>query len=152
MSPEPTCGARRPGWERPGPGRHRLPCVREQHEGDHRNALDETWPPTCQECGSTAGALESLTVSEPDGTMYDGHLCAGCRDDACDPPSHRNQLSRWLDTGSGPGVMIPVRAVHPQAAYRAWLEHTTACDRCRAGLECETVRPLWAAYQRDRRS
>ncbi|WP_406470132.1 hypothetical protein OH738_29390 [Streptomyces hirsutus] len=40
----PLCGARRPGWERPGPGRHRLPCILPAgHTGTHRDALRQTW-------------------------------------------------------------------------------------------------------------
>ncbi|MFF0104519.1 hypothetical protein [Streptomyces hirsutus] len=40
----PLCGARRPGWERPGPGRHRLPCVVSTgHAGAHRDAFGKTW-------------------------------------------------------------------------------------------------------------
>ncbi|WP_329315410.1 hypothetical protein [Streptomyces sp. NBC_01262] len=76
------CGARRPGWEYgPAIGRHRLPCVRESHEGelgDHVNALGETWPPACQDCGIASGPLEGLTVAELDGTVRDGHLCPPC--------------------------------------------------------------------------
>lgn len=74
------CGARRPGWERPGPGRHRLPCVREGHEGDgdHRNAIGETWPASCQDCGATDGPLDGLTLCDADGSVRDGHLCGPC--------------------------------------------------------------------------
>ena len=43
-STTPLCGARRPGWERPGPGRHRLPCMLPTgHTGAHRDALRQTW-------------------------------------------------------------------------------------------------------------
>lgn len=40
------CGARRPGWERgPAIGINRIPCVLpDGHDGDHSNALDQTWP------------------------------------------------------------------------------------------------------------
>ncbi|MFJ1945332.1 hypothetical protein ACIODZ_31525 [[Kitasatospora] papulosa] len=38
------CGKRRTGWERPGPGRHRLPCIRSAgHAGLHRDALLVEW-------------------------------------------------------------------------------------------------------------
>ncbi|WP_175412248.1 hypothetical protein [Streptomyces sp. TRM64462] len=38
------CGARRSGWERSAPGRHRLPCVLPAgHEGEHRDAFAQTW-------------------------------------------------------------------------------------------------------------
>ncbi|MEF9904762.1 DUF6907 domain-containing protein [Streptomyces sp. P9-A2] len=41
---QPLCGARRPGWERPGPGRRRLPCILPAgHNGDHRDAFAQTW-------------------------------------------------------------------------------------------------------------
>lgn len=41
-----ACGARKPGWEQgPAIGRHRIPCIRrEQHSGDHRDGLGQTWP------------------------------------------------------------------------------------------------------------
>ncbi|WP_406355019.1 hypothetical protein OHB56_21120 [Streptomyces sp. NBC_01635] len=40
----PPCGARRTGWERPGPGRRRLPCILPAgHNGDHRDAFAQTW-------------------------------------------------------------------------------------------------------------
>ncbi|MFC7902168.1 hypothetical protein ACFUV1_18710 [Streptomyces griseoincarnatus] len=39
-----TCDARRSGWERPGPGRHRLPCILPaRHGGLHRDALRAEW-------------------------------------------------------------------------------------------------------------
>ena len=43
-----TCGARRPGWSNgPAIGRRRLPCTREVgHEGEHANALRDTWVDT----------------------------------------------------------------------------------------------------------
>jgi hypothetical protein len=38
------CGKRRPGWERPGPGRHRLPCILPAgHGGLHRDVLRAEW-------------------------------------------------------------------------------------------------------------
>jgi hypothetical protein len=42
-----TCGQRRNGWETPGPGRHRLPCVLPTgHEGDHKDAFAAEWTHT----------------------------------------------------------------------------------------------------------
>ncbi|MEV8396184.1 hypothetical protein ACFVAF_39340 [Streptomyces sp. NPDC057596] len=40
------CGTRRPGWERPGPGSHRLPCIVAQgHAGAHHDVFGRTWEP-----------------------------------------------------------------------------------------------------------
>lgn len=73
------CGARRPGWERPGPGRHRLPCVRDiGHDQDHLDAFGQTWPICCDDCGTTGAPLEGNTTAEADGTVRDGHLCGPC--------------------------------------------------------------------------
>lgn len=84
------CGARRPGWDQgPAIGRHRIPCVRASHDddGDHRNGLGETWPQSCQDCGTAEGPLEFLTISDPDGGLRDGHLCQ-----ACNPPIDHQEL------------------------------------------------------------
>jgi hypothetical protein len=91
--PEPTPetdadlrGARRPGWQRPGPGRHRLPCLLHGgHDGDHQYAFNATWPPSCDNCGTTDGPLEGNTTVEADGTVRDGHLCGPCAAAATGP-------------------------------------------------------------------
>jgi len=58
---------------------------------------------------------------------------------------------RWLDTGSGPGVMVPVRRavadMRVRQTYAAWLGHATGCPVCRASRECETAAGLWSAYR-----
>lgn len=70
----------------------------------------------------------------------------------CETASSSQPETRWIDTGSGPGVEVPVRVSQEkhrvQVAYRTWLDHATSCDRCQSGQAhaCETARPLWAAY------
>lgn len=104
--------------------------------------------PTCHDCGTTSGLGEETTFIETDGTMYEGYVCAPCSDAA----EGVQPQTRWIDTGSGPGVEVPVRVAQErhrvQVAYRAWLDHATACDGCQSGQArvCETARPLWAAY------
>lgn len=46
--PRAPCGARKPGWELgPAIGSHRIPCVLAAgHDGDHRDGLGQTWPPS----------------------------------------------------------------------------------------------------------
>lgn len=83
---ETLCGARRRGWERPGPGRHRLPCIRDiGHDQDHLDAFGQTWPRCCSDCGTTDGPLEGNTTAEADGTFWDGHLCRPCLEAATAP-------------------------------------------------------------------
>lgn len=85
------CGALRYGWQRPGPDRHRLPCLLHSgHDGGHRDAFDATWPRSCEDCGTTASPLETLTVSEPDGTFRDGHVCGPCADRTATPGPERH--------------------------------------------------------------
>jgi len=63
---------------------------------------------------------------------------------------------RWLDTGSGPGAMVPVRvAVADMAvrtAYAAWLDHAVSCDDCRTSHPCDDAAALWSAYRTEARS
>ncbi|MFE9922292.1 DUF6907 domain-containing protein [Streptomyces sp. NPDC005774] len=63
----PLCGARRPGWERPGPGRHRLPCILPAgHTGEHQNALHQTWDaPSLAPVDADLMRLDAPQVSAP---------------------------------------------------------------------------------------
>jgi hypothetical protein len=67
---------------------------------------------------------------------------------------------RWLDTGSGPGAVIPTRIVTgegaSQTAYRAWLDHCGECSTCRNGADptgdaepvrCQDGTRLWQDYR-----
>ncbi|MDA2805686.1 helix-turn-helix domain-containing protein [Nocardiopsis suaedae] len=59
---EQQCGQRRPGWG-PGVGRHRLPCtLPPEHQGDHRDALAQTWGPEWVD--DTPRAPEMLTARQ----------------------------------------------------------------------------------------
>lgn len=168
------CGARRPGWERPGPGRHRLPCVREGHEGDgdHRNAIGETWPPSCQDCGTTSGPLEdAATAPEPvlqevlqevdepvlqeqaAAVRVPVRMCARCEHITPTPV-----LVLWIDSGSGPGWSLyacPGCAhlyLTPDAAWRLTIEHAVACPGCHGDGLCATGQVLERVHRaaRDR--
>ncbi|MGW0827884.1 hypothetical protein [Streptomyces sp. NPDC002845] len=89
------CGARRYGWQRPGPGRHRLPCLLPGgHDGGHQDAFMATWPPTCEDCGTTTGRLEGNTTVEADGTVRDGHLCGPCATVAVPGPAPEPEPAR----------------------------------------------------------
>ncbi|MFC4608799.1 hypothetical protein ACFO9E_13365 [Streptomyces maoxianensis] len=95
---ETLCGARRPGWERPGPGRHRLPCVRDiGHDEDHLDAFGQTWRRCCDDCGTTDGPLEGNTTAEADGSVWDGHLCGPCLDAATAPEPVLQEVLQEVD-------------------------------------------------------
>ncbi len=61
------------------------------------------------------------------------------------------QPARWLDTGSGPGVMVPVRVAVRQgsalAAYRTLLDHLMTCPECSDPTGCPEAQELRAAYR-----
>ncbi|GHF89092.1 hypothetical protein [Streptomyces thermodiastaticus] len=93
------CGTRRSGWERPGPGRHRLPCILPAgHGGLHRDILRTEWLES--EAGQVidlhpftaivdviAGtgvlisppAIEDVTLSDGGATLHDALLADALR-------------------------------------------------------------------------
>ncbi|OII70503.1 hypothetical protein BJP39_13205 [Streptomyces sp. CC77] len=90
LSTEP-CGARRPGWERPGPGRHRLPCILPGgHEGEHRDAFAQTWAAPsaravrkpirmCVRCsGITDTPVLVAEIHSASGPGFNVYACPGC--------------------------------------------------------------------------
>jgi hypothetical protein len=114
------CGARRPGWERPGPGSHRLPCVRDiGHDEAHLDAFGETWPRSCDDCGTLESPLESplesMTVTDTDGTVWDGHLCrpyegtATAPEPVVDEDQAESAHEKILEPNVLPTVRRPVR-------------------------------------------
>ncbi|MFE9765133.1 hypothetical protein ACFYPC_11460 [Streptomyces sp. NPDC005808] len=59
---------------------------------------------------------------------------------------------QWEDSGSGPGHMQKVAdngtCNRVQAAYRAYLDHSVACEGCGHGeTRCPTADELWRAYR-----
>ncbi|WP_230396536.1 hypothetical protein [Streptomyces blattellae] len=85
------CGARRPGWEWPDYGHHRLPCVLGYgHDGDHRDALGHAWlqRPGVVECVAVlpdAAGVACLRIVGHDGPHRDvadrewaGGVCEVC--------------------------------------------------------------------------
>ncbi|MCW2870100.1 hypothetical protein [Actinacidiphila oryziradicis] len=65
---------------------------------------------------------------------------------------------RWLDTGSGPGAVVPTRIVTgegaSQTAYRKVLDHYDDCATCRddagGSARCEDGARLWQDYREAR--
>ncbi|MER5182630.1 hypothetical protein ABT009_30485 [Streptomyces sp. NPDC002896] len=117
----PLCGARRPGWERPGPGRHRhLPCIlAEGHDGDHRDAFRQTWHqrPRLTECGA-------LPPVPP------GPAC--WRTTGHDGP-HRNSTDReWPEACEAcESTAGPLATVTTEASGS--VEHWQLCQQCARG-------------------
>lgn len=108
----PLCDGRRPGWEHgPAIGRQRIPCTLPAgHDGDHRNALGDTWPLFCEDCGTTTGPLQPLTTSSPDGGLRDSHLCMPCSDAGDPTPAPLSRQHRLPDyAATGPLSLILVR-------------------------------------------
>ncbi len=60
---------------------------------ENSDALGQSWPPACDDCGTTAGPLQGNTTTfEPDGTVRDGHLCGPCAAAATAPePGHQTE-------------------------------------------------------------
>lgn len=59
---------------------------------------------------------------------------------------------KWNDSGSSSGRMQRVADSgtynRVQAAYRAYIGHSTACADCEHGeIRCPTAAELWAVYQ-----
>jgi len=58
----------------------------------------------------------------------------------------------WRDSGSASGHMQQVASSGTynriQTAYRAYIDHATACEGCGHGAtKCGTADELWAAYR-----
>ncbi|MFI1951976.1 hypothetical protein ACH437_08990 [Streptomyces xinghaiensis] len=171
MSADRPCGARRPGWERPGFGRLRLPCVlaRNEHH-DHRDALGNTWAaaPVCEECGCTDGlrvephrgalgapvdrtlcaGCRSLPSAAPDQSPRTLRACAGCNHVAATP-----FLVRVIETSSAASRPLfacfecASRFLTAEAAFQLALEHVRSCRACSAGEAlCATAEALHNVY------
>lgn len=105
------CGRRRPGWETPGPGRHRLPCVRTAgHVGDHADAYRRTWDP------APAEAAPSSPRPVPPAPEIGSY---GAIEAARILGVHISTLRAWIKSGRLPGHQdsggkwhIPAEAVH----------------------------------------
>ena len=58
---------------------------------------------------------------------------------------------RWLDTGSGPGTMVPRLSMQEgerQEAYRRFVSHALTCEACEeSGARCPEAIELWDAYK-----
>lgn len=90
------CGARRSGWERPGPGRHRLPCILPSgHEGEHRDTFGQTWaaPVEPQKDGTQPGYR--APARKPI------RMCVRCNH-LTDTPV----IVAEIDQGTGPGFTV----------------------------------------------
>ncbi len=123
----PLCGARRPGWERPGQGRHRLPCVLEEsHKGGHRDACGHAWPqqPPLTECGapppgaSTLACLRTAGHDGPHRNITDREWAG-----ACERCGLTEQPHATVTTDSGGSV-----------------RHRQLCQRCARGEASAGVR------------
>lgn len=100
---QPLCGARRPGWERPGPGRHRLPCILPAgHTGTHQDALRQTWDgpfptPQVNDCDALDGQCTGETCGhrgDPREPVHRG-LEHGMRVSFVDEPLMPFELVQW---------------------------------------------------------
>ncbi|MFE6619536.1 hypothetical protein [Streptomyces sp. NPDC057740] len=133
------CGARRPGWQRPGHARHRLPCVLGQgHDGDHRDAFGRAWlqqPPGMEECGAPLPGAQGLACLRTEG--HDGpHLDIADRapTDACEMCGSTEPPHVTVTTDSGGTV-----------------RHQQVCQRCaRADASAVVRRPVRMCVRCDR--
>ena len=132
------CGARRPGWERPGPWRHRLPCTLGQcHDGDHRDAFGQTWPqrPPLTECGALPPGAPRLACLRTAG--HDGpHRNITDREwaGACEMCGSTEQPHATVTTDSGGTVrhrQVCQRCAHSDASavVRRPVRMCVRCDR-----------------------
>ncbi|MFF3894649.1 DUF6907 domain-containing protein [Streptomyces sp. NPDC001812] len=136
----PLCGARRPGWERPGPGRHRLPCILPaDHTGTHRDALRQTWDgpfpaPQVSDCDALDGQCTGESCGEHGAPRESIHYGPehGLRVSFADEPLSPFQLTQWEN--EAPRLLVYAGGAWPDLTLAQVDELLTAFDEYTSAL------------------